>query len=73
MATKKSIKDTRPLAKKEAQAFLDLVGKARRKAWKISEDPRYTSYIKKTFKTIEKKLGNIRIDYCWGRMTNFEL
>lgn len=72
MSTRKK-QDTRTLTKKEAQAFLDLVEKARRKAWKISEDPRYTSYVKKTFKTIEKKLGNIRIDYYWGRMTNFEL
>lgn len=72
MATKKK-QDTRTLTKKEAQAFLDLVDKARRKAWKISEDPRYTSFVKKTFKSIERKLGNIRIDYYWGKMTNFEL
>lgn len=72
MTTKKT-NPTRNLTKKEAVKFFDLLDEPRRLAYRISKDPQYSSDVKKAFASIEKKLSNIRIDYYWGILTNFEL
>lgn len=64
---------TRHLTKKEAVKFFDLLDEPRRLAFRISKDPQYSSDVKKTFASIEKKLSNIRIDYFWGKLTDFTL
>ena len=72
MATKKTTKkQPRALTAKEKDRFFEMLDKARRHAWKVSKDQKYNSEVRRSFASIEKKLGKIKIDYFWGRMTNY--
>ena len=71
MATKKIVKK-RCLTKSEYKRFIETLEKARRMAWKMSRDDRYIPEVKRSFASIEKKLSAIRVNYYWGRMTNYE-
>lgn len=68
--TKKTDKK-RSLTAKEYDEFFGYIEKARRMAWRLSEDKELDSDGKKAFKSIEKKLEKVHTDYSWGRITNY--
>ncbi|MCQ2318481.1 MAG: hypothetical protein MJZ90_06135 [Bacteroidales bacterium] len=69
-ATKKT-DEKRNLTAKEYDEFFGYIEKARRMAFRLSEDKELSSDGKKAFKSIEKKLENVHNDYLWGRITNY--
>lgn len=72
MATKKPIKDKKPfLTPAEYDKFFEYIGKARVMAYQISKDPKRSTEVRRSMRSIEKKLWGIGNGYYWGRMTDY--
>lgn len=73
MATKKATKDSKPfLTPAEYDKFFEHIGKARVMAYQISKDPKRTQEVRRSMRSIEKKLWAIGNGYYWGRMTDYK-
>ena len=67
----KKTAEKRSLTAKEYDEFFGYIEKARRMAFRLSEDKELDSDGKKAFKSIEKKLETVHTGYSWGRITNY--
>ena len=72
MATRKTTKTPRALTKAEKEKLFNYIGKARVFALKVSKDAKYRSDVRRTMKSIEKKLWGIGNDYRWGSLTDYK-
>lgn len=73
--TKKTTKKTvekRYLTAREYDEFFGYIEKARRMAWRLSEDKELYPEVKRGFKSIEKKLETVHTGYTWWRFTKNE-
>lgn len=73
MATKKKTSakrnTQRNLRASEYDKFFGYIGKARVMAYKISNDPKYTSEVRRAMRSVESKLWALGNDYYWRNMT----
>lgn len=75
MATKKtSTKSLKEgfVSKAEYDKFFGYIGKARVMAYQMSKNAKKNNEVRRTMRSIEKKLWGIGNDYYWGRMTDYQ-